>query len=122
MILEESVLKKRQEENSSLEVIYPDDGSIPIPSTIMIVDEKHCANNNIAAAEAVENFFLSPEGQKLVVKGWMYAVRSDVTEYPYDAVPLSDLMKNTISVDWEKCYKQRNEIRTMFQNNVTIPG
>ena len=122
MVLEESVLKKREEENSSLEVIYPDDGCIPIPSTIMIVDEAHCANNNIAAAEAVEEFFLSPAGQKLVVNGWMYAVRSDVAEYPYDAVPLSDMLKNTIPVDWEKCYKQRDEIRTMFQNNVTIPG
>lgn len=122
MVLEESVLKKREEENSALEVIYPEDGCIPIPSTIMIVDEAHCANNNIAAAEAVENFFLSPEGQKMIVKGWMYSVRSDVAEYPYDAVPLSDMMKNTLPVDWEKCYKQREEIRTMFQNNVTIPG
>ena len=122
MVLEESVLKKREEENSSLEVIYPDDGCIPIPSTIMIVNSEHSANNNIMAAKAVEKFFLSPDGQKLIVNGWMYSVRRDVEEYPYDAIPLMTLMKNTIPVDWEKCYKQRDEIRTMFQNNVTIPG
>ncbi len=122
MVLEESVLKKRQEENSSLEVIYPDDGSIPIPSPIMIIDEAHCANNNIAAAEAVEEFFLSPEGQKLIIDGWMYGVRNDMEEHPYDSVTLPKLLENTIPVDWEKCYKQREEIRTMFQNNVTIPG
>ncbi len=121
MVLEESVLKKREEEGSRLEVIYPEDGSIPIPSTIMIIDEKHSANNNIAAAEAIEDFFLSPEGQKEIVKGWMYAVRSDVEEYPYDAVPLSKLLENTIPVDWEKCYKEREEIRTMFQEYVTLP-
>jgi len=31
MVLEESVLKNREEENSALEVIYPEDGCIPIP-------------------------------------------------------------------------------------------
>ena len=121
MILEESVLKKRQEEGSKLEVIYPDDGCIPVPSTIMIIDEEHSANKNVIAAKAVEKFFLSPEGQKLIVNGWMYSVRKDVDEYPYDAIPLLQLTENIIPVDWEKCYKQREEIRTMFQNDVTVP-
>ena len=122
MVLEESVLKKRQEENSALEVIYPDDGSIPVPSPIMIVDEAHSANKNIAAAEAVEEFFLSPAGQQLIINGWMYGVRNDMDEHPYDSVTLSKLLENTITVDWEKCFKQREEIRTMFQNNVTVPN
>ena len=121
MVLEESVLKKREEEGSALEVIYPEDGSIPVPSPIMIIDEKYSANANIAAAEAVQEYFLSPAGQQLVINGWMYGVRSDVEEYPYDAVPLSDLMKNTIPVDWEKCYKQREEIRTLLQEHLTVP-
>ena len=121
MVLEESVLKKREEEGSALEVIYPEDGSIPVPSPIMIIDEKYSANANIAAAEAVQEDFLSPAGQQLVINGWMYGVRSDVEEYPYDAVPLSDLMKNIIPVDWEKCYKQREEIRTLLQEHLTVP-
>ena len=121
MILEESVLKKRQEEGSSLEVIYPDDGCIPVPSTIMIVDDKYSANANTAAAEAVEDYFLSPAGQLQIVKGWMYSVRSDVNKYPYDGIPLTDLLKNTIPVDWNRCYKDREEIRTLFQEYVTVP-
>ena len=121
MVLEESVLKKRQEEGSALEVIYPADGSIPVPSPIMIVDKEYSANANIKAAEAVEDYFLSPEGQRMIVKGWMYAVRNDVEEYPYDAIPLSQLLENAISVDWEKCYRQRDEIRMMFQEYVTVP-
>ena len=121
MVLEESVLKKREEENSALEVIYPEDGSIPVPSPIMIIDEKYCANSNIEAAEAVEDYFLSPEGQQLIVKGWMYGVRNDAEEYPYDAVPLSELMKNIIPVDWEKCYREREDIRTMLQEYLTVP-
>ena len=121
MVLEESVLKKREEEGSSLEVIYPEDGSIPVPSPIMIIDEKYSANANTAAAEAVEDYFLSPEGQKMIVNGWMYGVREDVEDTPYDGLALADMLKNTISVDWEKCYKERDQIRTMFEEYVTVP-
>ena len=120
MVLEESVLKKREEENSTLEVIYPEDGSIPVPSPIMIVDDEYSANANIEAAEAVEEYFLSKEGQKMIVDGWMYAVRTDVEEKPYDGIALTELLKNTIPVDWEKCYRQREEIRTMFEEYVTV--
>lgn len=121
MILEESVLKKREEEGSTLEVIYPTDGVISIPSTIMIVDENHSANNNIAACEAVEDWFLSPEGQKYIVAGWMHSVRSDYPSAPYDAIPTSEIISNKMPIDWEKCFKQREEIRTLFQENVTVP-
>lgn len=121
MVLEESVLKKREEEGSTLEVIYPEDGCVLIPSTVMIIDEEHSANNNISACEAIEEYFLSADGQKQIVKGWMNTVRSDFDETPYDGKALSELLSNTISVDWEKCYKQRDDIRTMFQEYVTIP-
>ena len=120
MILEESVLKKREEEGSALEIIYPEDGSVLIPSTIMIIDEAHSANNNIAACEAIEDYYLSVEGQKQIIKGWMNGVRSDFTEVPYDGRPISELLANNIPVDWEKAYKQRDEIRTMFQEYVTV--
>ena len=118
MILEESILKKREEENSSLEVIYPEDGSVLVPSPIMIVDEKYSANKNIKAAEAVQEFFLSPAGQKLIIKGWMYGVRTDMEEHPYDSGNLSDLLKKNIPVDYNKCYKQRDEIRKKFQEEL----
>ncbi len=121
MVLEESVLKKRQEEGSKLEVIYPDDGCIPVPSPIMIIDDKYSANANSKTAEAVEEYFLSPEGQEMIVKGWMYSVREDVDKMPYDGANISDVLKNCVSVDWEKCYRQRDEIRTKFEENVAIP-
>jgi iron(III) transport system substrate-binding protein len=121
MVLEESVLKKREEEGSALEVIYPTDGTIAIPSTIMIVDEEHSANNNIAACEAVEDWFLSSEGQQYIVAGWMHSVRSDYPDAPYDAIPTSEILANVLPVDWEKCFREREEIRTLFQENVTIP-
>lgn len=121
MVLEESILKKREEEGSALEVIYPTDGTISIPSTIMIVDEEHSANNNIAACEAVEEWFLSQEGQKYIVAGWMHSVRSDYPSAPYDAIPTSEIVSAAMPVDWEKSYKEREDIRTLFQENVTVP-
>ena len=121
MVLEESVLQKRETEGSLLEVIYPEDGCVAVPSPIMIIDEKHSANANLAAAEAVEDFFLSPEGQKAIVKGWMYAVRSDVEEYPNGGIPLSKLLENIIPVNWEKCFREREQLRTKFQEFITIP-
>ena len=121
MVLEESVLKKREEEDSSLEVIYPEDGSIPVPSPVMIIDEKYSANANTEAAEAVEDYFLSPEGQKLIIDGWMYGVRDDMDDTPYDGLKLPDMLRNTIAVDWEKAYRERDSIRTMFEEYVTVP-
>ncbi len=122
MVLEESVLKKREEENSYLEVIYPSEGSIAIPSNIMIVDDKYSANNNVKACEAVEEFFLSAEGQELIVKGWMYGTKTDIDVKPYDGIELKDLVKQTLPIDWEKAYKDIESIRKMFQENVTIPA
>ncbi len=121
MILEESVLKKREEEGSLLEVIYPDDGTIAIPSTIMTIDEAKSANENIAACEAITDWFLSPEGQEYIVAGWMHSVRSDFDQAPYDALPTAEILKNTMPVDWERCFREREEIRTLFQENVTVP-
>ena len=118
MILEESILKKREEESSPLTVIYPEDGSVPIPSPIMIIDEKYSANKNIKAAEALQEYFLSPAGQKLIIKGWMYGVRTDMEEHPYDSKTLKEMLKNTVPVDYNKCYKQRDEIRKTLQEKL----
>jgi iron(III) transport system substrate-binding protein len=121
MILEESVLKKRQEESSKLEVIYPTDGVINIPSTIMTVDAKWSANNNVAACETITDWFLSDEGQASIVAGWMHSVLKDYPKAPFDAIPTQDILKNTVKIDWVKCYKNREQIRTLFQESVTIP-
>ena len=121
MILEESILKKREEEGSKLEVIYPTDGTISTPSPIMIIKDEFSANQNATACEVVEEWFLSLEGQKYIVSGWMHSVRSDYPSAPYDAIPTSEILANTINIDWIKSFKERDEIRTLFQENVTIP-
>ena len=120
MILEESVLKKREEEGSTLEWFIPDDGNVLVPSTVMTVAEDKSANANIAACEAITDWLLSEEGQAYIVQGWMHSVLNDFPTEPYDGQDTLVLIEKDIPVDWEKCYKERDTIRTMFQEHVTV--
>lgn len=120
MILEESILKKRQEEDSKLEVIYPKDGVVSIISPIMTINEKMSANGNTKACEEITEWFLSDEGQKQIVKGWMHSVLKDFPEQPFDALPTAEIQKNVLPIDWEKCYKDRDKIREEFTKYVTV--
>jgi len=119
MVLEESVLQRRQEYDSKLEVIYPTDGTILIPSTVMIVNDDWNANNNTEAAEAIANWFLSPAGQNAIVDGWMHSVRTNFPRTPYDAIPITQIKENTMPVNWENVYRERPEIRARFEELVT---
>lgn len=122
MILEESVLTKRENEGSELAVIYPEDGTICIPSTIMTVNDEWNAHQNTEACQAITDWFLSPEGQQYIIQAWMHHVRKDMTDqFPYDSKPKAEVFAKTIKVDWERCYKERDSIRTAFEENVTIP-
>jgi len=118
MVLEESVLRKRQEETSSLEVIYPTDGTIIIPSTIMIAAGKWSANNNTRTAELIVDWFLSPEGQSTIVDGWMHSVRRDFYRNPYDSIPLTDIQANSMPFNWENSLRHGDEIVATFEEYV----
>jgi iron(III) transport system substrate-binding protein len=119
MILEELVLKKRQEEQSKLEIIYPSDGTVVIPSTIMIVNNKWSANRNTQAAQAISDWFLSLEGQNAVVDAWMHSVRSDITRFPHDAMGTAEIRANSMPVNWDNCFRHRVAIQADFEENVT---
>jgi len=119
MILEESVLKKRHEDGSKLSVIYPEDGVILIPSTVMTVAADRSANMNTAACEAITDWLLSEAGQEFVLAGYMHSVFKGSTAIPFDSVDTEELIKTDIGVDWVRCYTQREEIQTEFQQYVT---
>jgi iron(III) transport system substrate-binding protein len=119
MVLEESILKKRQEEKSKLEVIYPTDGTIIILSTVMIITDKWSAHNNTKTAELITDWFLSPAGQKTIVAGWMHSVRKDFDAIPYDSIPTGEIRANAIPLNWENAFRQKNEILSKFEGSVT---
>ena len=120
MILEESVLKKREEESSALEVIYPEDGAICVPSPIMTVTDEWSAHKNSKICEELTDWFLSAEGQKYIVKGWMHSVLKNPPAIPYDSIPTEKIVKSSMPVNWEHCLKERPELRTNFEERVKI--
>lgn len=118
MILEESILKKREEEGSPLEVIYPTDGVISTPSTIMTIKEELSANKNIKAAEVLTDWFLSPEGQEAIVAGWMHSVLKNPAKAPFDAKNTSEILASTMKIDWPSTYKNREALRKIFETHI----
>ena len=119
MILEESVLKIRAEENSPISVIYPEDGVILIPSTIMTIAENRSANQNIEACQAVTEWMLSEAGQEYILEGYMHSVLKGMRP-PQGSIETDQLAEMNMGVDWDRCYHSRDEIRTRFQEAVTI--
>jgi len=115
MVLEESVLKKRQEESSGLEIIYPTDGAVIIPSVIMIIAGKWSANNNTKSAEIITDWFLSPQGQDAIVAGRMHSVRKDF-KIPQGSVPTGRI--RALPLNWEDALRQREDIQVKFEELV----
>jgi len=125
MILEESILKYIHDEKvkgneiKNLQVIYPEDGVVLIPSTVMIVKEELSKNVNTDAAEAVARWMLTKEGQQCVMNGFMHSVLKDQTGIPEGSIDTNTLININIPVDWEKAYKNREEIQKMWTEKVT---
>jgi len=118
MVLEEAVLRKRQEEMSRLEVIYPTDGTIIIPSTVMVVADKWSASHNTHVAEIIADWFLSQEGQNAIVEGWMHSVRRNFRRIPFDSIPMNRIQANSMPFNWENSFRDRNEILAKFEEFV----
>ncbi|MCL2792431.1 MAG: ABC transporter substrate-binding protein [Spirochaetaceae bacterium] len=115
MILEESILQRKEQARANLEVIYPTDGTVMIPSTIMIVNNRWSANGNARAAETIVDWFLSTEGQNVIVDGWMHSVRRDFFRIPFGSKPTAEIRANSIPVNWENNLRHREQILSRFE-------
>ena len=124
MILEESVLKalKDAEDQGSpltdLACIYPEDGVILIPSTVMTVSDEHSKNANADACKAVEQWFLSEPAQKLILNGYMHSVFANIDQIPCGSVDTEELIAKDMGVNWENVYHNREEINLAWMDIV----
>ena len=85
-LLENALAAKKR--GSPIEIVYPTDGAIPVPSVqVLLKDSKQ---RELALAFA--GFLLSKEGQLLLRDGYMYSVRGDVPA-PEGARPLAEVTK-----------------------------
>ena len=125
MILEESILKALKDAEdagtplTNLACIYPEDGVVLIPSTVMTVAEEHSKNVNTEACEAVEQWFLSEEAQKLILEGFMHSVFKGMKEIPHGSIDTEQLIEMDLGVDWENAYRNREAINTAWTEIVT---
>jgi len=116
MILEESVhktLKDAEEAGepiTNLACLYPEDGVILIPSTVMTVAEERSPHQNVAAAEAVERWLLTEEAQEVILQGFMHSVLNSITAGPWHSVDTKRLIQMDMGVKWENAYKYREDI------------
>ncbi|MBR6186598.1 MAG: extracellular solute-binding protein [Clostridia bacterium] len=124
MILEESVLKALEDAEgagaplTSLKCIYPEDGVILIPSTVMTVAAEHSKNGNAEACAAVEKWFLSEEAQTLILKGYMHSVFRSMSEIPHGSVDTDWLIEHDLGVKWENAFRGREDINLAWMDIV----
>lgn len=112
MILEENILKIGAK-GEPVKVVYPADGTIIIPSPIAIFN----TSKNQDAAKAVLDWFLTKEGQEVIVKGWMHSVRDDVNP-PQGAPALKTFAPNAVKPDWAKLAKENEKVKETFRSKV----
>ena len=100
MILEESILKALKD---------AEDAGTPLTNLAC----------NTEACEAVEQWFLSEEAQKLILEGFMHSVFKGMTEIPHGSVDTEQLIEKDLGVDWENAYHNREAINTAWTEIVT---
>ncbi|MDD5167882.1 MAG: ABC transporter substrate-binding protein [Syntrophales bacterium] len=113
MLLEENVLKAMNE-GKPLGFVYPQDGPVVIPAPIAIMK----TTRNQAAAKAVYDFFLSKEGQKAIIDGWMPSVRKDMPAPKNAALHIKDVIKFSMPMDWEAISREPEKVKEKFDKIV----
>lgn len=113
VILEENILKMADVKKEPVKVIYPEDGVVMVPSPIGIMK----TTQNSAGAKAMVDWWLSKEGQKSIVSGWMHSVRADM-EPPVGAPPLKEFASKAVPVNWGKLATEKEQIKEEFRTRV----
>jgi iron(III) transport system substrate-binding protein len=117
-ILLENVLQAREQNPAvPLEIVYPEDGTILVPSPIAIMKASAVPD----AARQIYDFFLSDAGQTAIVSGWMHSP-FDHIEPPRGARPWPEL-RSAALLSWSAEYlrdttAQREEIKRQFNRRV----
>jgi iron(III) transport system substrate-binding protein len=110
VLLENALAAKKR--GSPIEVVYPADGSIPIPSVQVILKSTPVPD----LAFLFSDFILSNQGQGYLLNGYMYSVLKSVAA-PEGAEPLAKVTKK--STPWtpellEKIGSNSKEIKKKF--------
>jgi iron(III) transport system substrate-binding protein len=118
IILLENLLQVREQNpKAPIEIVYPEDGVILVPSPIAILKATAVPD----AARRVYDFFLSDEGQNAIVGGWMYSPYDHIAP-PAGARPWKEVFSSTL-LPWTFDYLRetttaRDDIKRRFNTTV----
>jgi iron(III) transport system substrate-binding protein len=106
------MVRQMKAKGSPLELVYPEDGIVAIPSPIAVmaetVKEETCLD--------FVNYILSREGQETLVEmGSFIPVRADVNP-PAGAPTASTLSEKAMEMDWEYIEKNLQDLKDNFVN------
>lgn len=90
IVLLENALAARKR-GSPIDIIYPTDGAIPIPSVQVILKNSKQTDSAVKFAD----FLLSTPGQQLLINGYMYSVNKKLAP-PEGAIPLHLATKSSL--------------------------
>jgi len=93
VLLLENLLKAKHG-HTNLEIIYPQDGTVLIPSPIAILKR----TKHPAMVKKLYDYFLSQEGQEIMTKGFMYSLHPAV-KAPVGAKDFAQVLPNTFPWD-----------------------
>lgn len=118
LILLENILQARQQNpDVPLEIVYPEDGAILVPSPIAIMKATAAPD----AARRLYDFFLSDAGQAAIVSGWMYSPFDHITPpggaRPWREVRSAPLLRWTVQY-LRDTTARREEIKRRFNRTV----
>lgn len=113
MILEENILKAKAA-GSPVDIAYPSEGIVSIPSPIAITS----TTKNLKGSKAVEDFILSDKGQNLMVTGWMHSVKPKATAPKGSLLKSDDLPAKAFKIDWVALATQIDSIKAEFSKRV----
>lgn len=121
IILLENLLQARQQNvKAPIDIVYPEDGVILVPSPIAILKATAVPD----AARRLYDFFLSDEGQNAIVGGWMYSPYDHIAP-PAGARPWQAVFSATL-LPWTFDYLRettnaREDIKRRFNTTVLEP-
>lgn len=104
-VLLDYMIREVKPKGAPIDMIWPEDGAIFIPSPIAILK----ASKNQEAAKAFLDFVLTKPGQETMVKlGFFIPVRADVT--PPDGAPALNEIKQ-FAIDWKAVQRDRQQTK-----------
>ena len=111
------MIRQKKAAGSPINLIYPDDGAIAIPSPIAII----ATTEHPDAAKVFVDYILSVDGQLAQVKlGSTIPVKPEIVP-PLGAPSLSQLLEKSLDVDYENIGKNAGNLTSQFTEILLAP-